>query len=229
MQAPNELKIECASIQFQGRKVLNNMFLQCRKGEIVGLLGRNGSGKSTLLKMIFGILYGQHRILSMDGKIFTAGYRTQQIGYLSQLPFAPTDWSVEVLLDDMRVPADAEIRKNALFTQFKHHKIGQLSGGHRRFFEIVSLLYGPKTFLLLDEPFSNISPFLCEEITQHILKKKNEKGIILTDHYFKQIVDISDRVILLHNGSNYTIQAPEDLATHGYISDAKLADWFSSP
>ena len=84
--------------------------------------------------------------------------------------------------------------------------------------EVLMLLHAPATFVLLDEPFSGLAPNYIEKIKKIIVSKSKSKGIILTDHQYKNVVDISKRIILLKNGKTLPIINEEDLQTHGYIS-----------
>ena len=52
----NSLKVDSVQLEFDGRKILRDVYLFCKQGEVIGLLGRNGCGKSSLLKIIFGTL-----------------------------------------------------------------------------------------------------------------------------------------------------------------------------
>ncbi|RYG15221.1 MAG: hypothetical protein EOO07_15900 [Chitinophagaceae bacterium] len=99
----------------------------------------------------------------------------------------------------------------------KDEKIGDLSGGNRRLVEALLMIYSDSQFILLDEPFSQLAPIVTEELKTHILNFKDEKGFIIADHYYEQILAISDRIVLIHNGSNYAINDELDLKRHGYL------------
>ena len=70
---PHTLKVDSVQLSFDGRKILQDIALQCSIGEIVGLLGRNGSGKSSLLKIIFGSLKPSYRYVSIDDRYISLG------------------------------------------------------------------------------------------------------------------------------------------------------------
>ena len=61
-----KLQVDSVDLSFDDRKILQDIYLDCKKGEVVGLLGRNGSGKSSLLKIIFGTLIATHKYVSIE-------------------------------------------------------------------------------------------------------------------------------------------------------------------
>jgi len=81
---------------------------------------------------------------------------------------------------------------------------------------IISCL--PHTFLLLDEPFSMIEPLDQEVIKDLLLQIKQEKGIVMTDHYYHNILQIADKKLLMKGGMLIEIKDKKDLADHGYIN-----------
>jgi ABC-type lipopolysaccharide export system ATPase subunit len=95
----------------------------------------------------------------------------------------------------------------------------ELSGGNRRLVEALLLIYSDAKYVLLDEPFSQLAPLIVDELKSHILKFKDKKGFIITDHYYRQILEVSTRVVLIHNGCNYQINTEEDLVLHGYLTN----------
>lgn len=79
-----ELSIDSVAHRFNKKAILNGVYLNCKIGEVVGLLGRNGCGKSTLLKAIFGILNVDFKHLKVNGEIVSKGYLSGKIAYLTQ-------------------------------------------------------------------------------------------------------------------------------------------------
>ena len=79
------LEIDSVQKHFDQKVVLSDVYLKCKTGEIIGLLGRNGSGKSTLLKIIFGIISADHKFVRVDGKVlFKTNDLFNEISYLPQ-------------------------------------------------------------------------------------------------------------------------------------------------
>jgi ABC-type lipopolysaccharide export system ATPase subunit len=92
-----------------------------------------------------------------------------------------------------------------------------LSMGERRYLELLLVAHLPHPFLLLDEPFSMIEPLYKEEIKKFLLSLKAKKGILLTDHYYQDVLNVADRNFVLSNGLLKIVQNREDLKKQGYI------------
>ncbi|MFF5380157.1 ATP-binding cassette domain-containing protein [Pedobacter suwonensis] len=213
-----ELSIDSVNQFFADREVLSSVYLNCKIGEVVGLLGRNGSGKSTLLQIIFGSIKANFKHLNINNKVYQKGYQSKNLSYLPQDNFIPDRITVLQAVDTFCRKQKAELKQIDFVTNHLSAKFYNLSGGERRFMECLLMIYSDTEFILLDEPFSQLSPLWIEELKKHINKAKAKKGFIITDHYYQSILDISDRVVLLHNKCNYTINNADDLVTHGYLS-----------
>lgn len=213
-----ELYVDSLYHYFKGQNVLNGVHLQCSTGDIKGILGRNGCGKSTLLKCIFGSIKANHIYLKLNGKIIKKpAYLTQQIAYLPQHPFLPQQLKLETIINLLCNRYKKELLSIKLIQHYLKSKITTLSGGTVRLVEAILTIYSDAAFVLLDEPFSQLSPVMIQEIKKHILLLKQQKAFVITDHYYRDIIDISTEIILLKNGSNYTINSMEDLSLHNYI------------
>src|SRR5690606_10000910 len=94
-----------------------------------------------------------------------------------------------------------------------------LSGGELRYLEIKLILNMPAKFILLDEPFNGVSPILMDAIKQLLEESSKTKGIILTDHDFRNVLSITNRNYLLIDGSLKTINDPRDLIKWGYLTE----------
>ena len=201
--------------KYNNKKVVDGISINIDKGEVVGLLGPNGAGKTTTFYMITGMISPSSGGVYLNNSNITdmPMYKRAQIGvgYLSQEPSVFTKLSVEdnlklvlemtgddkskqqstleKLLDDFSIQ---HIRKSISMT---------LSGGERRRTEIARALIMNPDFILLDEPFSGIDPIAVEDI-QKIIKtlKKQNIGILITDHNVRETLNITDRAYLLYEG-----------------------------
>ncbi len=214
--------IEIDSIQkpYANRQLLTDVYLKCETGDILGILGRNGTGKSTLLKIIFGITKAERKFIRIDGKVYDCPYKTiNQVSYLAQDTFLPKNLNVHKIvrlsLDKKKV---VPFLKDKVLSHLLKTKIADLSGGELKYLEIKILLNSDSKFVLLDEPFNGISPILIEKIKEQIKIHSKTKGILLTDHQYQNVLEISTQNFLIHEGALKKIKNKSELVRWGYIS-----------
>lgn len=216
------LKVAAATKSFGKMKILRSANLQLASGEIVGLFGRNGSGKSTLLKMIFGKQKADSIDLSIDDKPYLPKkiIPRQLIAYLPQEHFLPTRVSVRKIIT-LCYAHSPEILDRIFYSPGIHEieeiLVGKLSQGQAKYLELLLIAYLNHPFLLLDEPFSMVDPKYVELIQELLLQLKPSKGILLTDHYYKNVLSVTDRNYLLKDGYINTVSGKEELKVNGYL------------
>ncbi|QJD97643.1 ATP-binding cassette domain-containing protein [Mucilaginibacter robiniae] len=213
------LKVDSVQLAYHGRKILQDVYLDCKPGEVTGLLGRNGCGKSSLLKIIFGTLTPDFKHISIDDQVTPKGYIQSKIAYLPQHNYLPRyimiQQAAQMLVDPK---AWNEFAAHKIYQQYSRKLSRELSGGELRKLETLLILYSKADYILLDEPFTHISPVQAEEIKQIIRSRAAYKGIIVTDHQYYNILEVSHKIILLDNGCTKLIKHPDELITYGYLS-----------
>jgi len=207
---------------FDGRNILNDIFISCHQGEIVGLLGRNGSGKSTLLKVIFGSLNADYKFVSVDEKKTGKLYSTRHlIRYLPQHNFLPDHKKIKHIISCFCNSTNAiEIRDNNLIKPLLEKKAKEISGGERRIVEVLLMVYSEAKILLFDEPFNGISPINVETIKTIFKSHSKDKAIIITDHDYENVINISSRIVLMQDGNTRIIKDLTELVDFGYLPQA---------
>jgi len=100
---------------------------------------------------------------------------------------------------------------------FEKTKIGELSMGQLRYLELLLIGHLDHEFLLLDEPFSMIEPIFKEVIKNLLIELKGSKGIILTDHYYNDVLEIASEKFIIKNSEKIKVINRSDLVTHGYL------------
>jgi ABC-type lipopolysaccharide export system ATPase subunit len=216
----NILEIDSIQKNYGHKSVLSDVFLQCRTGEIIGILGRNGSGKSTLLQIVSGLISADFKRITINKLLKNTNSKIcQDISYLSQDNFIPKHFSVktaiQLSIDKNNIQTFLE---DNLINSIIDNKINQLSGGELRYLEIKLVLENNKKFALLDEPYNGLSPVAIEKINTLILQNKAKKGIIITDHNYKNVIEISTDLYLMKAGALSKIKTTEDLVFHGYLN-----------
>jgi ABC-type lipopolysaccharide export system ATPase subunit len=200
-------------------QVLTDIFISCKQGEIIGLLGRNGSGKTTLLKIIFGSLSADTKFVKVGSKIINSLFDSRKlISYLPQDSFMPNHIKIKTIISLLCNDTNlANIANNAHIRPLLNKKSKELSGGEKRLVEIYLIAYSNAKFILLDEPFNGISPLVKEDIKNLIREQSKYKGFIITDHDYRNILDVSTRTILMHDGGAKEIKHKDELIRWEYI------------
>lgn len=202
-----------------GRKnILNAVYLKAETGKITAILGRNGTGKSSLLKIIFGNLHSHQKLLRIDGKpILKNLFLTGKVKFLPQQTFIPNHLFLDKVFNLYGVEWEDFSNNFKVFSKYKHSRINLLSGGEKRILQTYLIIKSPGDLLLLDEPFSHIAPIFVEQIKNLIVEEKQHKAIIITDHLYREVVEIADNLYLLKQGSSRLIQNKKELKYHHYL------------
>lgn len=146
--------------------------------------------------------------------------RRDMINYLPQHSFLPGYIKIRKLIPMFCDPLSTEeLLQNEYLRPFLDAKVGQLSGGERRLFEVLLMIFSRAEYVLLDEPFNGIAPIHKEYIKTVIQQKSINKGFIVTDHDYRNVLDIATKLILLREGNTKAIKEKEDLVAWGYIKD----------
>jgi len=216
-----KLYIENLTKSYDHKNILSNIYLGCNTGEIVGILGRNGVGKSTLLKIIFGSIKADSKFIRVDNQtLLKTSQIRKNIQFLPQNSFLPKNTKIKYLISNFCAKSmKNEILNHDFVKPFLNQKPNELSGGERRIIEILMLLHTHANFILLDEPFSGIAPLIKEKMKETILDfSKKGKGFIITDHDYKNVLEVSSRIELLKNGKFKSIKNREELSKFGYLN-----------
>ncbi|WP_336000474.1 ABC transporter ATP-binding protein [Halorientalis halophila] len=228
---------------FGGLQALDGVDVSIDEGELVGLIGPNGAGKTTYFNCVTGLLDADDGTVRFDGQDVTdmdsaelareGMVRTFQLSRtlktmtaLENVQIAAMDhpgenaWTAFRQSDDL-YEAEAEITERAeeLLDRFDlgHHKDtygGKLSGGDRKILEICrGLMLDPKLFLL-DEPFAGVNEATVEEISDYI-RELNDEGMtfVIIEHGLRELVQLVDRLIVLHEGAVLADGDPHDVVT----------------
>ncbi|RQO37914.1 ABC transporter ATP-binding protein [Chryseobacterium sp. KBW03] len=215
----SKLHIDSVTKSFNERKILQDIYIGCETGQITGLLGRNGSGKSTLLKIIFGVISSDTQFIRCDDKVLkNRSDRKNRISYLPQNLFLPKYETVKRLIPLFCNKENTDLLfSSELIHPFLHEKPKNLSKGEQRLIETLMIIHSEADFALLDEPFHSLSPIVCEELKKTIRQQSNNKGFIISDHNYQDVLDISDSIYLLSDGHLKQIQDFKELQRYNYL------------
>ena len=207
-------------LAFGERKILQSIYLRMDTGQVLGLLGRNGCGKSCLLQTVFGTLRAENQSVRIDGKFIEYPYqKARLIRYLPQHSFVPLSLKIKDAFEMYQVDFEPITTRFESLKKYKNSIFRELSGGEKRLLETLLILLSPVQFVLLDEPFSGVSPVWIEEIKKLIVEQKSQKGILISDHQYGHVLNLSDHIYLLQTGGSlYRLSNPEtELRDRGYL------------
>ncbi|RTQ47897.1 ATP-binding cassette domain-containing protein [Hymenobacter gummosus] len=204
-----------------GRTLLSSIYLKLETGVVAGLLGRNGCGKSTLLQAVFGPRTVPDASVRLDGRyVYPAYRRPGLINYLPQTPLLPAALSLGTAARWLAVePAVAFARFPGLLARLRE-PVGRLSGGQQRLAETLLLLHQPTQFTLLDEPLAHLAPVQLEGLGEEIRAAAQRKGLLLTDHDYRALLPLCQRLYLLNEGRLLPLDAAQptpQLIEYGYL------------
>lgn len=210
---------------------LDDINLEIKKGEFVGLIGHTGSGKSTLIQQLNGLLKPTSGKIYIDDECITqkgVDMRKirQKVGLVFQYPehqlFEETVYKDVAFGPKNLGLSDDEILKRVKraldivgvdFEDNKDKSPFDLSGGQRRRVAIAGVLAMEPEVLILDEPTAGLDPRGRDEILNEIKNLHNEykMTVILVSHSMEDIARLVDRLIVMYKGKNILTGEPKEV------------------
>ena len=209
------IKVENISKSIRSKLLFKNISFDLPNNKIIGLLGANGAGKTSVFKAISGLSKidsGKIKLYEKDLHLMTLEERSN-----AGLNYVPQENS---LFDDLSLQENLEAVVELRFKKILHDKRKQieklleimkltdkattkskfLSGGEKRKTEILRAILLDAKFILLDEPFAGVDPISVEEIIKILKNFKKDLGIFISDHNFRDVMNVCDEIILLNQG-----------------------------
>src|SRR6516165_8196588 len=211
------LKVRGLVKRYGRREVVSGVDYEVERGEVVGLLGPNGAGKTTSFRMTIGLIDADGGSVFFDDRDVTRlpmylraragmGYLAQDTSVFRQLSVEDNLMAILETRRDMSRKRRKD-RQNELLNQFgltkiRKTKANRVSGGERRRLEIARSLITQPKMIMLDEPFAGIDPKTVTEIQDQIraLVEQYNIGILLTDHQFRETLEVTDRCYVISEG-----------------------------
>lgn len=224
------LNVQDLSKKFDQFQAVESLSFSIQPGEIVGFLGPNGAGKSTTLKMIAGSLRldtGSILLSGVDVQKDEVAYK-EKIGYLPESNPLYEDFYVVEYLNFLAsvhaIPRPSkriqEVVVQTGLQSMQHKKIGFLSKGFKQRVGIAAAILHTPELILLDEPTSGLDPNQLIEIRSLIQSLSAHAMILFSSHILQEVVAITDRVLVLHQGklvANQTIASLTQSSQHNLL------------
>ena len=216
-------ELDNVELYFKNKRILNGIYLKAETGKVTAILGRNGCGKSSLLNIAFGNLKPKYMLVRLNNKpLLKPLYKTGLTKYLPQYNFIPNGMKILRIFELFDLEWSLFIEKFDGFSNYEYSKFKILSGGERRLIETYIILKTKSKIVILDEPFSHLAPLHIEKVKQLISEEKKNKIVIISDHMYRHIIDSSDDIYLLQNGTTKKIGQITELEDYKYLSEGSL-------
>ena len=202
------IRVRNLTKSFGGRRVVDGLSFDVRKGEVFALLGHNGAGKSTTIDLILGLKApesGTATVLGMDAaknrkQVFErVGVQLQHTQYQSAITVEEACIEYASLYS---APADYhQLLESFGLNDLRKSFVSKLSGGERQKLSVVLALIGNPEIVFLDELTTGLDVVARREVWR-TLKQLKEQGltIFLTTHYMEEAEALCDRVCIIRSG-----------------------------
>ncbi len=222
------IKLENISKSYKKIKVLKDISLTIKKGELVALIGPSGCGKTTTLKMINGLVKPSSGNIYIDGKSLltqdlitlrrSMGYVIQQTGLFSHMT---VEENIQIIPKLMKKKKE-DIQKRTIELlklinldpeEFLYRYPPQLSGGQLQRIGVARAFATDPEIILMDEPFSALDPITRDQLQIELihLQSKLHKTIVFVTHDMDEAVKIADRICLMNEGKIIQYDTPENI------------------
>jgi len=228
---------------YNKRKIIKDVSLSVKSGEVVGLLGPNGAGKTTCFYMIVGLVQADQGKVTIDDKDIThfpmhgrakvgLGYLPQEASIFRKLTVSENIYGILELRTDLSENEKKEKLEYLLqefhITHIRDSLGMSLSGGERRRAEIARALATDPKFILLDEPFAGVDPISVNDIQGIINHLKGLGiGVLITDHNVRETLGICDKAYIVGEGHIIAEGQSEDVLNNQKVKDIYLGENFN--
>ena len=211
------LQMQNITVEFPGVLANDNVSIDCKKGEVLGLLGENGAGKTTLMNVLYGLYPPSNGKILLDGKEVQIGSPSEAIangvGMVHQ-HFKLVDTlsvieNVILGIPTQKQRLDLEPAKKKFLELCKEYElyvdpdeiVWKLPVGKQQWVEILKALYRDCKVLVLDEPTAVLTPAESDQLCcaiRHIIGKG--RSVIFISHKLREVIQITDRVTVIRDG-----------------------------
>jgi branched-chain amino acid transport system ATP-binding protein len=233
-----------------GARIVADVSLEVREGELVGIIGPNGAGKTTLFNLLSGLVRPTRGRIVLDGRDVTGmpSYRRTQAGLgrsfqvSSVFPLLTVGENVRLAAEARLGGALSVVRRAARYrpaldraasalervglADRRGWPAGMLSHGDKRKLEIAMLLAGEPRVILLDEPMAGVSVEDVDGLVEVIRSVHSEEGrtVLLVEHRMEVVVGLAQRIAVMHHGALLAFDTPEHVMADETVQTAYLGE-----
>lgn len=235
------------TVRFGSLVAVNGVSFAARRGEITSVIGPNGAGKSSLFNLISGAIRPSAGRVVFDGQDVTGEPPHRMLSAGLSRSFQITNLFFELSVrENLRLAAQfiergrgllrpvassraARQRVDELVERFRlERKLDELAGflshGEQRRLEIAVALAARPRMLLLDEPTQGMSHADTQETSDMIRSLAGELSILLVEHDVDLVMNLSDHVIVMHQGQKLAEGSPQAVRSDPAVQSAYFGD-----
>jgi branched-chain amino acid transport system ATP-binding protein len=233
-----------------GARIVADVSLEVRDGELVGIIGPNGAGKTTLFNLLSGLLEPTAGSVELDGRDITgqpafartrAGLgRTFQISSVFPLLTVRENvrlaaaaamggtlrlWRRAARYRPALERADWALERVGLATR-AFWPAGALAHGDKRKLELAMVLAGESRVILLDEPMAGVSAENVPELVQLIrsVHADERKTVLMVEHHMEVVTGLAQRIAVMHHGALLACDTPTAVMANETVQSAYLGE-----
>ncbi len=233
-----------------GARIVADVSLEVRTGELVGIIGPNGAGKTTLFNLLSGLVRPTAGSVELRGRDVTGEppFARTQAG-LGRTFQVSSVFPLLSVLENARLAAEAALGgtlriwrravsvKEALErARWALERVGlgsrtgwtagQLSHGDKRKLELAMLLAGRPQVILLDEPMAGVSAEDVDELVELIRSVHRDEGktVLMVEHRMEVVIGLAERIAVMHHGALLAFDEPDKVMANETVQTAYLGE-----
>ena len=227
------LKTTNLGISFGGLRAVDDVNIEIKEGELIGLIGPNGAGKTTIFNLLTGVYKPTDGDISINGTSTNKKTTPQDNVKLAlNNSMSYSTWSAVLRLPkywkEERIATDTALDLLDIFDMAEMANItaGNLSYGQQRKLEIARALATSPKLLLLDEPAAGMNPNETKELmnTIRFIRDKFKISILLIEHDMDLVMGICERLYVLNFGRIIASGLPEEIQNNKEVITAYLGE-----
>ncbi len=223
------LHLDQISVELDGAKLLEDISLDIREGDLIGIIGRSGVGKTTLLKTMAGLIAPINGEVRFNDSVLIGPTQKLVPGY-EDIQLVNQDFdldlyhTVEENIKSKMIHLDRELRTDFYeelvglieLKEAENRQAQLLSGGEQQRLSIARALASEPKILLLDEPFVHLDQRLRLKITDYILgqHKDHKTTIVIASHDGSELLGLVESIVHLKDGRVERIDATQEVYYH---------------
>lgn len=214
------LTVNNLSKQYKDKLAVNDVSFEFQAGKCIALIGPNGAGKTTILRTLAGLLRPTSGTVHFSEQDTNTDIRSL-IGYLPQYPvfyswmtgleFLVYSGELALLSNSEAIKRANELLEKVGIAEAKNRRIGKYSGGMKQRLGIAQAIIHKPKLLMLDEPVSSLDPIGRREVLILMEELRNDMTILFSTHILSDADEVSDQLLLLHQGEIVESGSMEEL------------------